>query len=134
MDQQQSLQQANHAFLIKLEREKRLHDYAVQATKLLITLNSGSAVSILAFSQALISKQLFGSYKYFAVAAIAVYLAGAAAGAGSLIIRGQRELHDSYESPYRERWQAIYMRVFTGVASSFLLGTVIAVAGIVMVF
>lgn len=130
MDEDRALQASNHDFLRKLEREKRIHDYAVQSTKLLISLNSGSAIAVLAFTQALIAKQMFSGYKYFALPAILVYLSGAGIGATSLIIRGQRELHDSIESPYFKRWRDIYSGFFGWATFSFVIGSLISVTGI----
>lgn len=134
MSDDRTLQNENHEFQRKLEQERRLHDYAVQSTKLLITLNSGSSLAVLAFTQALIAKQIFSNYKYFALSAILVYISGAGAGAISLLVRGQRELHSSTKSRYVRRWENAYTGLYGWATASFVIGSLVSIVGILCRF
>lgn len=134
MDPEMALQRQNQEFLKKLEMEKRLNDYVVQSTKLVITLNSGAAIAMLAFSQALLVKSLFSIYETFALSSLSIFLAGACAGALSLIVRGQLELHVLKDTSFKRLWRSAYAYLFGGAFITFIFGSIIAGYGLYATF
>ena len=134
MSPEMGLQKDNQEFLRNLEMERRLNDYVVQSTKLVITLNSGAAVAMLAFSQALIFKSRFSDYECFALWSLSIFLIGACAGAISLLVRGQLELHVLKDTSWKARWRSAYTYFFSCAFVAFILGSIIAGCGLYAVF
>ena len=109
---------------------ERLHELKLQGAKGLGALNGAAAVAVLAFVQALAGQKTLAPFKPFAIASLALFLAGAFLAAIAFFFQHAYISRAFARSERHEWWHGAYWCLLVVTAGMAFVGGAIVVVGI----